>query len=76
MLEVAVGEGPAVVVTNRRALGLAPGIAAFFEQSLELEERVESVNLSAAAGSITTDRRVLVFLASTGKWTSQRLPLD
>jgi hypothetical protein len=76
VLDAKVGNGPAVVVTNRRLLGLTPLAAAFFEQTLELKEEVASVDMSAAAGSVTTDRRVLVFLASTGRWTSQRLPLD
>jgi hypothetical protein len=75
VLDVVVGEGPAVVVTSRRLLGLAPQSAAFFEQTLELAEQVQSVNMSAAAGSVTTDRRVLVFMAANGRWTSQRLPL-
>ncbi|MBW2274357.1 MAG: hypothetical protein JRG96_13880 [Deltaproteobacteria bacterium] len=76
VLDVGVGNGPAVVVTNRRLLGLSHRAAAFFEQTLELKEEVASVDMSAAAGSVTTDRRVLVFLASSGRWTSQRLPLE
>jgi hypothetical protein len=64
---VAVG----VVITNRRALGLAPGLARFVETDIQLKEKLESVVARDTQGTIRTNRRILVFSAPRGFWSEQ-----
>jgi hypothetical protein len=70
-----VGENVAVVVTNRRAMGLSPHLSGFAEIDLWIRETVESVNAAANLATLRSDRRVLIFRASTRSWEERRLDL-
>jgi hypothetical protein len=70
-----VGENAAVVVTNRRALGLSPTVGGFFHVDLQVTETIESVKASANFATVTTDRRVLIFRSPTGSWEERRRTL-
>jgi hypothetical protein len=65
----------AVVVTDRRALGLSPWVGGFFPTKVHLEERLESVDAGGNLATVTTDRRVLVFRTPTGTWEERRRTL-
>lgn len=69
------GENVAVLVTDRRGLGLSPSAGGFFETPIQLDERIESVETSANVGTITTNRRVLIFRAPTGSWEERHRKL-
>jgi hypothetical protein len=66
-----IGSAVAVVITNRRALGLAPDLAHFVETDLQLKETLESVAARDTQGTIRTNRRILVFSAPRGFWSEQ-----
>ena len=66
-----IGSAVAVVITNRRALGLAPDLARFVEIDLQLKETLESVAARDTQGTIRTNRRILVFSAPRGFWAEQ-----
>jgi len=51
-----IGSAVGVVVTNRRALGLAPDLARFVETDLQLKEELESVAARDTQGTIRTNR--------------------
>jgi hypothetical protein len=66
----------AVVVTGRRALGLASGSGRFSEVSLQIGEQIESLSALADVGTLRTSRRVLVFRGGTGSWGGDTRPID
>jgi hypothetical protein len=66
-----VGVAVGVVITNRRALGLAPDFARFVETDIQLKEKLESVVARDTQGTIRTNRRILVFSAPRGFWSEQ-----
>jgi hypothetical protein len=66
-----IGSAVGVVVTNRRALGLAPDLARFVETDLQLKEELESVAARDTQGTIRTNRRIMVFSAPRGFWSEQ-----
>jgi len=66
-----VGSRVALVVTQRRALGVAPGGAGFVSVPLRIHEEVESVRTAASSGEITTRRRLLFFSGPGGSWTER-----
>jgi hypothetical protein len=66
-----VGPGTAVVVTNRRALGLSSDSGGFFETRLQIRERIESVRTLASIATLTTSERLLVFKGPSGIWSSE-----
>jgi hypothetical protein len=66
-----IGSAVAVVITNRRALGLASDLARFVETDLQLKETLESVAARDTQGTIRTNRRILVFSAPRGFWSEQ-----
>jgi hypothetical protein len=65
------GQNNAVVVTNRRALGIAPASGGFFDTDLRLHENVERVNADANLATIMTSQRILVFRSGVGSWSEQ-----
>ncbi len=67
-----VGQNVAVVVTNRRALGLSPFAGGFFAIPMELRERIESVEARSNIATVTTQHRLLIFRANTGSWEVRR----
>jgi hypothetical protein len=75
VLAASAGENVAVLVTDRRGLGLSPQAGGFFETPIQLEERLESVDSSANLVTVTTQRRVLIFRAPFGSWEERRRPV-
>jgi hypothetical protein len=69
------GENVAVLVTDRRALGVSPQAGGFFATPIQLEERVESVEAVSNLATVTTDRRVLIFRGPFGSWEERRRDL-
>jgi hypothetical protein len=63
------GQNSALVVTNRRALGVAPDAHGFFHTNLRLHEDIERVNADANLATIMTSQRVLVFRGEVGSWS-------
>ena len=70
-----VGPTTAVVVTDRRALGLHVERGGFFETELRLGESIESVRALSGVATITTTQRTLVFKGPSGLWVDRRRPL-
>jgi len=76
VLRRAVGENVAVLVTDRRALGLSPFVGGFFEIPIQLAERIEGITAKANLVTVRTQRRLLIFRATTGSWESRSRTLD
>ena len=68
VLSSAVGRNVAVVVTDRRALGLSPQVGGFFDTPILLGESIERVEAESNLATITTSRRLLVFRTPSGSW--------
>ena len=66
-----VGPGAAVVVTDRRALGLSSSSGGFFETGLQIREEIASVRTLSSIATVTTSYRTLVFKGPSGRWTSE-----
>ncbi len=64
-------EGAAVIVTDRRALGLSSDTGGFFETRLQIREQIESVRTLSSIATITTSQRTLLFRGPSGRWTSE-----
>ena len=69
-------ENVAVVVTDRRALGLSPLVGGFFSVDLLLKEKIESIDARANLVTLTTERRLLIFRSPTGSWEVRRRELN
>ena len=63
----------AVIVTDRRALGVSPFKGGFFEAKLSVEERLEAVSATGNFATVRTSRRLLTFQAATGVWVEVAL---
>jgi hypothetical protein len=70
---VSAGSGAALVVTNRRALGLSPGSSGFVAVELRIHETVEDARAVASSAEVRTSQRVLFF---NGSWSEERLSLN
>jgi hypothetical protein len=70
-----IDENVAVIVTDRRALGLSPFAGGFFSVVLDLGDPVREVEADANLVTITTDHCLLTFRAQTGGWSERRLQL-
>lgn len=66
----------ALVVTNRRAMGLSPASGGFVSIPLRVHEDVEQARAVATLAEVTTSQRVLVFSAGDGTWTEELRTLD
>jgi hypothetical protein len=75
VIDTRVSANLAVVVTDRRALGLSPFAGGFFETSLRLGESVESFEASSDVATLTTSERLLIFRGPTGSWSERHLEL-
>jgi hypothetical protein len=75
VIEATVGPGTAVVVTDRRALGVSARTGGFFETKLRLNESIESVNAISGIATVTTSQRTLLFQGPSGVWTERTRPL-
>jgi hypothetical protein len=74
VLSVRVGPATAVVVTDRRALGIGEG-GGFFEIPVRLGEQIESVSALSGIATVTTSQRTLVFKGPSGTWSERRRTL-
>ncbi len=68
-----VGSATGVVATNRRALGLAPGLGHFVATDFHVKEELEAVTAHDTLVTLRTNRRILVFSAPRGSWSEQKL---
>ena len=68
VLATAVGRNVAVIVTDRRALGLSPSVGGFFDTPIQLGETVERIVAESNLATVTTARRLLIFRTPTGSW--------
>lgn len=66
------GSAAGVVTTNRRALGIAPGLGNFVSADLSIQESLESVTAQDTLVTLRTDRRILVFSAPRASWSEQK----
>ncbi len=66
-----VGPATAVVVTDRRALGISGEHGGFFATELRLNETIESVRALSSIATIVTSQRTLVFKGPSGIWTER-----
>jgi hypothetical protein len=49
----------------------SPNAGRFFGESILIHERLDSVTVKANAATVSTSKRVLVFRAPVGIWTTQ-----
>lgn len=63
-----VGENVGVVVTDRRAVGLSPFLGGFFSVAIGLKDQLESVSAESNIATLTSNRQILIFRATTGTW--------
>ena len=70
-----IGPATAVVVTNRRALGVSGEHGGFFGTELRLGETIESVKAVSSIVTITTSQRTLVFKGPSGRWVERHRTL-
>jgi hypothetical protein len=66
-----VGAAAGVVLTNRRALGVAPNLNRFVEINLQIKEDIESLGARDTLATLRTNRRILVFSGPRAVWTEQ-----
>lgn len=69
---VRVGAAVGVVTTNRRALGIAPSRRDFASEAFQVRESLESVTTQDTLVTVRTPRRILVFSAPRGTWSTQK----
>jgi hypothetical protein len=62
----------AVVITSRRAFGLAAESSAFTEINLRMSESIEEIKLTYSKATIRTSDRLLTFEASGLPWKELR----
>lgn len=70
-----VGAAVGVVATNRRALGIGPNRPAFASEALQVRETLESVATQDTLATLRSGRRILVFSAPRGTWSTQKRTL-
>ena len=71
-----VGENNGVVVTNRRALAIAPDARGFLDTHLRVHEDIERVSAEDNLATVTTSQRVLVFRSRAGSWSEINRPIQ
>ncbi len=76
VLDTAVGPNVAIVVTDRRALGLSSARGGFFEVRLRVGEQFQSVSAFANHASLQTSQRLLIFRGPDAAWEERRLPIN
>lgn len=69
---VRAGTAVGVVTTNRRALGIAPGLGGFVTERLRVREVLEAVTVQDTLVTLRMDHRILVFSAPRSSWTEQK----
>jgi len=76
VVESAVGPNVAVVITDRRALGLSSDRGGFFAVQIRLGEHIQSVTAFANHATLQTSQRLLIFRGPSATWEEKRLPLN
>ena len=75
VVDSAVGANVAVLITDRRALGLSSDRGGFFEVPIRLGEGIQSVTAFANHATLQTSQRLLIFRGPAATWEEKRLPL-
>ena len=76
VLDTVVGANVAMVVTDRRALGLSPDRGGFFELRLRVGEQFQSLSAYANHATLQTSQRLLTFRGPDAAWEERRLPIN
>jgi hypothetical protein len=76
VLDTAIGPNVAMVVTDRRALGLSSDRGGFFELRLRVGEQFQSVSAFANHATLQTSQRLLIFRGPDAAWEERRLPIN
>ena len=76
VLDTAVGPNVAMVVTDRRALGLSADRGGFFEVRLRVGEQFQSASAYANHATLQTSQRLLIFRGPDAAWEERRLPIN
>ena len=71
----AVANHVAALATDRRALALSPVRGGFFEAPLSLQEAPVSLSASGDLATLRTHTRLLVFRASSARWSERSIGL-
>ncbi len=71
LLASGINEHVAIVVTNRRAIGLASRFGQSLEIPLRIQEVYESSKTLGTTATVRTSHRLLVFRASSGTWAQE-----
>ena len=75
VLAVRAGENVGVVVTDRHALGLSPFAGGFFKTPIDLNDPIESVTADSNLATLVSERRLLIFRATTSSWEERERSL-
>ena len=75
VLAVRAGENVGVVVTDRHALGLSPFTGGFFKTPIDLNDPIESVTADSNLATLVSERRLLIFRATTSSWEERERSL-
>ena len=75
VVDSAVGPNVAVIVTDRRALGLSADRGGFFDVRLRVGEHIDSLSAFANHATLTTSERLLTFRGGDASWEERLLPL-
>lgn len=67
------GDHIAVVITSSRAFAMATGSSAFAKTPFKLGETVESIKITSTKASVTTQDRLLIFVAQRSAWIKHHL---
>ena len=76
VVDTAVGPNVAMVVTDRRVLGLSAYRGGFFEVALRVGEAFHSVTAFANHATLQTSQRLLIFRSPDASWEEKRLPVN
>jgi hypothetical protein len=76
VLDTAVGPNVAMVVTDRRALGLSVDRGGFFDVPLRVGEQFQSLSAYANHATLQTSQRLLIFRGPDAAWEERRLPIN
>ncbi len=75
VLAVRAGENVGVVVTDRHALCLSPFAGGFFKTPIDLNDPIESVTADSNLATLVSERRLLIFRATTSSWEERERSL-
>ena len=76
VLDTAVGPNVAMIVTDRRALGLSADRGGFFDLRLRVGEQFQSLSAFANHATLQTSQRLLIFRGPDAAWEERRVPIN